>query len=59
MSVGLFAGKVDFETLSPFFRMTLSKSDESPEGDWRDWDAIDQWASDFAAQLQCISAQQN
>jgi menaquinone-dependent protoporphyrinogen oxidase len=43
-SVGLFAGKMDFSKLS-FLDRTIAKAVGSPEGDWRNWNAIDAWAS--------------
>jgi len=42
-SVGLFAGKVDFDKLSWLDR-NISKMVGSVEGDWRDWEAIRAWA---------------
>lgn len=44
VSTALFAGKVDYSTLSWFLRMVLSKGEKAiPEGDWRDWEAIRKW----------------
>lgn len=46
VEVGLFGGKMDYNTLSPIFRWMFSqdKTGEMAEGDWRDWDAINAWA---------------
>jgi menaquinone-dependent protoporphyrinogen oxidase len=46
VSEGLFAGKIDYSTLS-FFDRTIAKLVGSAEGDWRDRDAIRTWASDL------------
>ncbi len=46
-STALFAGKLDLNTLTPLFRMIMSKmteSDPSSIGDFRDWNAIQTWA---------------
>jgi menaquinone-dependent protoporphyrinogen oxidase len=43
VSMGLFAGKMDFSKLSLLDR-TISKMVGSVEGDWRDWEAIRSWA---------------
>jgi menaquinone-dependent protoporphyrinogen oxidase len=43
VSEGLFAGKIDYGTLS-FFDRTIAKLVGSAEGDWRDWNAIRKWA---------------
>jgi menaquinone-dependent protoporphyrinogen oxidase len=44
MSEGLFAGKIEYSTLS-FFDRTIAKLVGSAEGDWRDWEAIHAWAT--------------
>jgi menaquinone-dependent protoporphyrinogen oxidase len=43
VSIGLFAGKLDPKELSFPLRMML-KVMKTPEGDYRDWDAIRTWA---------------
>lgn len=43
VSIGLFAGKLDPKELSFPLRMML-KVMNTPEGDYRDWDAIRNWA---------------
>ena len=44
-----FAGVVDYQKLSPFFRKVLSAADDETmgEGDFRDWDAIHAWAAEL------------
>jgi menaquinone-dependent protoporphyrinogen oxidase len=44
VSMGLFAGKMDFSKLS-FLDRTIAKAVGSVEGDWRNWDAIRAWAA--------------
>ena len=44
VSEGLFAGKIEYSTLS-FFDRTIAKLVGSAEGDWRDWEAIRTWAT--------------
>lgn len=50
VDVGLFGGKMDFKKLSLPIR-TIIKAMNSPEGDFRDWDAIRAWAASIAPQL--------
>ncbi len=50
VDVGLFAGEMDFKKLALPIR-ALIKAMKSPEGDFRDWDAIRAWAEDIAPQL--------
>lgn len=49
VSIGLFAGKMDFSKLSWLDR-TIAKAVGSTEGDWRDWDAIREWARNLPLQ---------
>ncbi len=42
-SIGMFAGKMDLSKLS-FLDRTLAKAMKEQEGDWRNWDAIQEWA---------------
>lgn len=51
VSIGLFGGKVDFDNLSPMMRSMLSMGEGVPEGDWRDWEAINAWAEELVPQL--------
>ena len=44
VGVGLFAGKMEFEAL-PFLLRPIIKAMNSEEGDFRDWDAIRDWAA--------------
>ncbi len=44
VSVGLFAGKMDYSKLSPIMRLVI-QTKGLPEGDFRDWDAIRSWAN--------------
>jgi menaquinone-dependent protoporphyrinogen oxidase len=45
VGVGTFAGALDYSNLSWIYKKIL-KSKESPEGDFRDWNAIRAWARD-------------
>jgi menaquinone-dependent protoporphyrinogen oxidase len=61
VSEGLFAGALDYSRLSmgEGLRMrALSAAMRTPEGDYRDWDAIQAWATDLAARLQLAAAHQ-
>jgi menaquinone-dependent protoporphyrinogen oxidase len=46
MSIGLFAGKMDYRKLSWLDR-TIARAIGSSEGDWRNWEAIRGWAHDL------------
>jgi menaquinone-dependent protoporphyrinogen oxidase len=46
MSVGLFAGKIDYHRLSWLDR-TIARASGRSEGDWRDWEAMRKWARQF------------
>jgi len=50
VEVGLFAGAMDYSKL-PFILRLLMKAMKSPQGDFRDWEAITSWATDIAAVL--------
>jgi len=53
-STTFFAGKLDLNTLTPLFRMMMSKmteSDPSSIGDFRDWNAIQTWAETLPGSL--------
>jgi len=45
VGIGTFAGALDYNNLSWIYKKIL-KSKESPEGDFRDWNAIRAWARD-------------
>lgn len=49
-SVGLFAGWNEPKHFS-FIERTILKMMKAPEGDFRDWDAIDAWAADTAIEF--------
>lgn len=54
VSVGQFAGAVDFSKMSFFLRQLFklfSKISGVKEGDYRDWDAIRTWARDVHAKM--------
>ncbi len=47
-AVGLFAGRIDWDTLPPLYRV-IAKADQDgilAEGDFRDWEAVSVWAND-------------
>ena len=46
----LFAGKLDKEKLG-FAERALTKALKAPDGDFRDWEAIEQWAIEIARAL--------
>ncbi len=46
-SVGLFAGKMDYGTLSLLDRFIVQNVAKVPQGDWRNGDAIRAWARDL------------
>jgi menaquinone-dependent protoporphyrinogen oxidase len=46
VSIGLFAGKLDYRTIDGFDR-SIAEAVSSAEGDWRNWEAIDKWAHDL------------
>ena len=52
-SLAMFGGKLDYQTLSPFFRMMFSKdtSGKMAEGDYRNWETIHAWANSLPAEL--------
>ena len=50
VDVGLFAGVMDYSKLSFLLRLMMKKM-KSPEGDFRDWEAIRAWAGQVRARL--------
>ena len=50
LSLGLFSGKYDSSTVNFVMRAMLKKM-KTPEGDFRDWEAIKTWSSELAVQL--------
>jgi len=43
VSIGMFAGAVDTKKFSAMLRL-MSLSSKIPQGDWRDWEEIENWA---------------
>ena len=50
MEVGLFAGAMDYSKL-PFILRLLMKAMKTPQGDFRDWEAIRAWADSICPLL--------
>jgi menaquinone-dependent protoporphyrinogen oxidase len=50
VSVGLFAGKLDYKTLALPMRLIL-RAMKAEEGDYRDWDKIEAWVDDLRSAL--------
>ncbi len=50
VDAGLFAGVMDYSKLPFIFRLIM-KAMKSPEGDFRDWEAIRAWAGQVCDQL--------
>ncbi|MEA3342437.1 MAG: flavodoxin domain-containing protein [Chloroflexota bacterium] len=50
VEVGLFAGAMDYSKLSLPMRLMM-KAMKSPEGDFRDWDSIRDWAAGLRSTL--------
>ena len=46
VSTGLFGGKMDYGRLGFLDRLIVSKMKKVPEGDYRDWKAIRNWAGE-------------
>ncbi len=51
VSVGIFAGKLDFSRLNLFGKLFVKIIIRHPEGDFRNWDAIREWAADLSQKL--------
>lgn len=49
VSIGLFGGKIDYDTMPVILRWMFSKdkSGQLSEGDWRNWDSITSWAEEI------------
>jgi menaquinone-dependent protoporphyrinogen oxidase len=45
---GLFAGRLDYSRLGFFTRLVAKHMANAPEGDYRDWPAIERWAEEIA-----------
>ena len=52
ISIGLFAGKMDYNRMDGYER-SIAEAVSSSEGDWRNWEAIRQWAHRLQAILAC------
>lgn len=50
LDIGLFAGRMDYSKLSFFYRL-IAKTIDAPEGDYRDWQAIQAWAGKVNGEL--------
>jgi len=48
--IGVFGGAVDYREFSPHMRLMI-KAAKTPEGDYRDWEAIHAWAANLKATL--------
>ena len=46
-----FGGKLSLETLNPFEKWIIKKV-EAPEGDFRNWETIEQWATSTVSATQ-------
>jgi menaquinone-dependent protoporphyrinogen oxidase len=51
VDIGLFAGKMDYGKISFLERMIVSKIFGVPEGDFRNWEAIQDWANNLRPAL--------
>ena len=51
VDVGVFAGVMDYSKLSFLSRLIITKLVKSPEGDFRNWDAIRAWANNVHSAL--------
>lgn len=51
LDVGLFAGRMDYAKLGFFARIAVERFVKVPEGDFRNWDAIREWAGGLPAKL--------
>ena len=48
---GFFAGKMNYDTLALVDRLVITSMFKLPEGDWRDWRAIQTWAQALEARF--------
>ena len=51
VSVGFFGGKLDYSTLNIFSKLFVMFIIQAQPGDYRDWEAIDAWASSLRPAL--------
>lgn len=54
VSIGLFGGKLDYNTMPVILRWMFSKdtSGQFSEGDWRNWDSIASWVDEIVPALE-------
>ncbi len=50
VSIGMFAGRVNYATFSWLLNL-MAKASHIPEGDWRKWEAIEDWARELVPLL--------
>ena len=58
VSIGLFAGKMDYSTMDWTDR-SIAEAVSSSEGDWRNWQAIRSWAHDLLPAFSHVMASQS
>lgn len=51
VSTGLFAGAMDYAKLPWFLRFIIKRVIKTPEGDFRDWEAVETWSADLPSAL--------
>jgi menaquinone-dependent protoporphyrinogen oxidase len=51
VATGLFAGRLDYSRLGFFARIIAKWMASAPEGDYRDWPAIERWAEEITPLL--------
>jgi menaquinone-dependent protoporphyrinogen oxidase len=51
VDMGMFAGKVDYGTMSFLVRLLMKYIIRAPEGDFRDWERIAEWAREIEPKL--------
>lgn len=52
IKIGLFAGVMNYEKLSSIFRFMFKRGNGIPEGDFRNWTEIEDWAKELAKDIQ-------
>ncbi len=57
VSVGLFAGKMDYSKLGFASRSVVKHMVKVPEGDFRNWDSIKKWADNLLPKLTSVKIQ--
>jgi len=51
VSMGLFAGKMDYQPMGALMKLFLQRVMHAPEGDYRNWEAIRAWAKELPSLL--------